>query len=177
MIELFGSLVRLRSLTLDDVDALAAAADVDPLAMGRTGEDFRNRLLDRVDQKPTLEHDGFLGLAVEHEGVLVGDIQARAPMHGMPPGGCEIGVSLFPESRGLGIGREAVALLTNHLLESGLDRVQATTATANTAMRRVLEHIGYTFEGTLRDYGPAADGGREDYAMYSFTARDRGPTE
>ena len=70
----------------------------------------------------------------------------------MPPGGCEIGVSLFPESRGLGLGREAVALFTNHLLDAGFHRVQATTATANAAMRRVLEHVGYSFEGTLRSY-------------------------
>ncbi len=177
MIELSGSRVRLRPPTLDDVDALAAAADADPSTMGRTGEKARDRLLERVERKPTLEHDGFLGLVVEHESSLVGDIQARAPLHGMPPGGCEIGVSVFPESRGLGIGREAVALLTNHLLDAGFHRVQATTATANTAMRRVLEHVGYRFEGTLRDYGPTADGGREDYAMYSFTARDRGSVE
>ena len=177
MIERSGSRVRLRPPTLDDVDALAAAADADPSAIGRTGEKLRDRLLERVERKPTLEHDGFLGLVVEYESSLVGDIQARAPMHGMPPGGCEIGVSLFPESRGLGIGREAVALLTNHLLDAGFQRVQATTATANAAMRRVLEHVGYTFEGTLRDYGPTVDGGREDYAMYSFTARERAAVE
>jgi len=38
----------------------------------------------------------------------------------MPPGGCEIGVFLFPESRGLGIGREAVALLADYVLAVGL---------------------------------------------------------
>jgi len=175
VIELSGSRVRLRAPTLDDVDALAAAADADPSSMGRTQETTRDRLLERIERKPTLEHDGFLGLVVEYESRLVGDIQARAPMHGMPPGGCEIGISLFPESRGLGIGREAVALLTGHLLDAGFHRVQATTATTNTAMRRVLEHVGYTFEGILRDYGPTGEGGREDFAMYSFTARDRAP--
>jgi RimJ/RimL family protein N-acetyltransferase len=173
VIELSGSRVRLRPPTLDDVDALAAAADADPSTMRRTGEKMRDRLLERIERKPTLEHDGFLGLAVEYERSLVGEISARAPMYGMPPGGCEIGISLFPESRGLGIGREAVALLTSHLLDAGFHRVQATTATTNAAMRRVLEHVGYTFEGILRDYGPTAEGGREDYAMYSFTPRDR----
>jgi RimJ/RimL family protein N-acetyltransferase len=66
-----------------------------------------------------------------------------------------------------------VALFTDYLLETGFHRVQATTAADNTAMRRVLEHAGYTFEGILRDYGPTDGGSREDYAMYSFTARDR----
>jgi RimJ/RimL family protein N-acetyltransferase len=177
VVELAGSRVRLRPPTLADVDALSAAADADFSTMREAGETARERLLKRIERKPTLEHDGFLGLVVEHERSPIGEIQARAPKYGMPPGGCEIGVSLFPESRGLGLGREAVALFTNHLLDAGFHRVQATTATANGAMRRVLEHVGYEFEGTLREYAPTADGGREDYAMYSFTARDRGSAE
>jgi RimJ/RimL family protein N-acetyltransferase len=36
-------------------------------------------------------------------------------------------------------------------------------------MRRVLDHLGFAFEGVLRSYAPAADGGREDYAMYART--------
>ncbi len=173
MIEVAGSRVRLRPPTLDDVDAISAAADADPSTMGETGETAREKLLKRIERKPTLEHDGFLGLVIEHERTPIGEIQARAPKHGMPPGGCEIGITLFPESRGLGLGREAVALFTNHLLDAGYYRVQATTATGNAAMRRVLERVGYAFEGIVRDYAPTADGGREDYAMYSFTARDR----
>ena len=161
MIDLAGSRVRLRPPTLADVDALS------------TDETERERLLKRIERNPTLEDDGFLGLVIEHGRSPVGEIQARAPKHGMPPGDCEIGISLLPESRGLGLGREAVALFTNHLLDAGFPRVQATTATDNAAMRRVLEHVGYAFEGTLRSYAPTADGGREDYAMYSFTVGDR----
>ena len=174
MIDLSRSGVRLRPPTFDDVDALVAAADDDPANLGLGGGDAaRRRLRGQVERPPTLEDDGLLGLVVEHEGRLVGDIQARAPKHGMPPGGCEIGITLFAEARGLGIGREAVALFTDYLLETGFHRVQATTAADNTAMRRVLEHAGYTFEGILRDYGPTDGGSREDYAMYSFTARGR----
>ena len=176
MIDLAGSRVRLRPPTLADVDALSATADADQSRMRETGETERERLLKRIERNPTLEDGGFLGLVVEHESKPVGEIQARAPKHGMPPGGCEIGISLLPESRGLGLGREAVALFTDHLLDAGFHRVQATTATDNAAMRRVLEHVGYAFEGTLRNYAPSDDGGREDYAMYSFTARDRAST-
>lgn len=172
MIELTRGDVRLRPPTLDDVGALVAAAVADPGTM-RAGGDLEERLRARVERPPALADDGLLSLVVEHEGRLVGDIQARAPKHGMPPGGCEIGISLFPEARGRQIGRDAVALFTDCLLETGVHRVQATTAADNTAMRRVLEHVGYTFEGILRDYGPTARGGREDYAMYALVAGDR----
>jgi RimJ/RimL family protein N-acetyltransferase len=173
VIDLSGEHVRLRRPTLEDVDALAAAATADPTQMGASDDTASERLRRRVALQPTLEDDGFLSLVIEHDGILVGDIQARAPKHGMPPGGCEIGIALFPEARGKGIGREAVTLFTDYLLETGLHRVQATTAADNAAMRRVLEHTGYAFEGVLRDYAPTADGGREDYAMYALTARDR----
>jgi RimJ/RimL family protein N-acetyltransferase len=39
-------------------------------------------------------------------------------------------------------------------------------------MRRVLERLGYTYEGVLRDYAPGDDGRREDYAMYGITRGD-----
>jgi RimJ/RimL family protein N-acetyltransferase len=154
VIELAGSRVRLRPPTLADVDALSAAADADFSTMREAGETARERLLKRIERKPTLKHDGFLGLVVEHERSPIGEIQARAPKYGMPPGGCEIGVSLFPESRGLGLGREAVALFTNHLLDAGFHRVQATTATANAAMRRVLEHVGLRIRGDTAQLRP-----------------------
>jgi RimJ/RimL family protein N-acetyltransferase len=168
-----SSIVQLRPPALEDVDALSAATDADSSPFAKEGETARARLLKRIERKPTLEDDGFLGLVIEHQGAPVGEIQARAPRYGMPPGGCEIGVSLLPEARGVGLGREAVRLLTDHLLDLGFHRVQATTSLANAAMRRVLEQLAYSFEGTLRDYAPDGEGRREDYAMYSFTARDR----
>jgi len=173
VVEIQGTTIRLRSPKLDDVEALAAARDADPTYMGPRGDEAREYLRTQVEQRPTLERDGFLGLVVERDGRLVGDIQARAPLHAAPPGVCEIGILLFADVRGHGIGREAVGLFTDYLLGAGLARVQATTAAGNAAMRRVLDQVGYRFEGVLRDYGPTAGGGREDYAMYSCTLRDR----
>jgi RimJ/RimL family protein N-acetyltransferase len=49
--------------------------------------------------------------------------------------------------------------------------VQASTAADNVAMRRVLEKLGFVYEGTLRDFMPASEG-RDDYVMYSVTRRD-----
>jgi RimJ/RimL family protein N-acetyltransferase len=49
--------------------------------------------------------------------------------------------------------------------------VQASTAPGNAAMRRVLEKLGFTEEGTLRGYMPAREG-REDYVLYALTRSD-----
>jgi RimJ/RimL family protein N-acetyltransferase len=149
--------VRLRLLTLDDVETLAA------------DEQEAERLRRRIERNPTLEDGGFFALGIEADGRLVGEIQARAPQHCFLPGVCEIGIELLSEARGRGVGREAVALFTEQLFAQGLARVQASTAVSNTAMRRVLELLGWELEGVLRAYGPTEGGGREDYAIYAVT--------
>ena len=172
MVEITGTRLRLRPLTDDDVEALVVARDDDPSNLGPSGDEARERLRKQVERNLTLAADGFVELVVERDGELIGDIQARAPKHGFPPGVCEIGITLLANARGQGAGREAVELFTGHLFDEGVERVQASTAVDNAAMRRVLERLGYTFEGVLRDYAPADDGGREDYAMYAMTRRD-----
>jgi RimJ/RimL family protein N-acetyltransferase len=158
--------VRLRPWKHDDIDALVAAREHDSTSFAPMGDELRTRLRKQIDRQPSLVDDGFLSLAIENDGQLVGDIQARAPKHGFPPGVCEIGITLFPDARGKGIGRQAVPLFTEQLFAEGLERVQASTTVDNLAMRRVLELVGYEFEGVLRAFGPTDDG-REDYAMYA----------
>jgi RimJ/RimL family protein N-acetyltransferase len=172
VVDVTGTQVRLRSLTLDDIDALLAARDADPDTFGPGGEEARERLRKQVERNPTLADGGFLELVVERDGEVVGDIQARAPKNAFPPGVCEIGITLFASARGQGSGREAVELFTGHLCAEGVERIQASTAIDNVAMRRVLERLGYTFEGVLRDFSPTDDGSREDYAMYAMTRRE-----
>ena len=165
--------VRLRPLELDDIEALVAAHDGDPASFAPEGDAARERLRKLIERSPTLADGGFVNLAIESDGRLVGDIQARAPKHGFPPGVCEIGITLFADVRGLGLGRDAVALFTERLFDEGWERVQASTSVDNVAMRRVLERLGWVFEGVLRSYSPGDGGGREDYAMYAATRGDR----
>ncbi|MDX6483479.1 MAG: hypothetical protein QOE95_1250 [Gaiellaceae bacterium] len=176
MIEIVGERVRLRSLTLDDIEPLVAAREADNASFGPPGEGARAQLREQIARGSTLEDDGYLDLAVEAGGRFVGDVQARMPPRAWPPGVCEIGISLLPDARGQGYGREAVTLFTDYLFAEGLERVQASTAAGNTAMRRVLELVGYGFEGVLRSYGPTPDGGREDYAMYA-AIREEWPSD
>jgi len=114
--------------------------------------------------------------AVEADGRLLGDIQARCSDQAMPPGVWEIGIDLWdPADRGRGLGSEAVRLLVEHVFEhEGAHRVQATTDVENTAMRRSLDRCGFAFEGILRSFMPVADGPPRDHAMYARTTDDRG---
>ncbi len=115
-------------------------------------------------------------LAVEGDGRLAGDIQARHSHEIMPEGLFELGIGLFRGERGKGFGREAVALLTAHLFErEGAHRVQASTEVGNAPMRRLLASLGFCFEGVLRGFmPPPSDAGAEpqDYALYGITRRD-----
>jgi RimJ/RimL family protein N-acetyltransferase len=71
---------------------------------------------------------------------------------GGPEGGClEIGVLLFPEHRGRGVGTAAQRLLVEYLFATTLvNRLQAVTDLENLAEQRVLERIGFRREGVLR---------------------------
>lgn len=114
---------------------------------------------------------GSLDLAIEANGRLIGDVQARMGAgQRLPPGVVELGVDLYdPGQRGKGYGAEAIALLTAWLLERDIaDRVQASTAVGNRPMRRVLEKLGFTFEGVMRGFMPVGTG-REDFALYGVT--------
>lgn len=162
---LTGAQVRLRQLRQDDVPILLKQAP--SFSSASDLEDEEARLRRMVTTQPTLADHGFWSLAVEHEGALVGDIQTRAPHQGFPPGVCEIGIRLQPRVWGRGIGSQAVQLLTAHLHATGWPRVQASTATTNHGMIRVLDRCGYSYEGILRGYAPDDLGGREDYVMYA----------
>ncbi|MHB8513632.1 MAG: GNAT family N-acetyltransferase [Actinomycetota bacterium] len=125
----------------------------------------------RVDGSGIMK-PGWITFAIEAEGRLVGEIQARAfPKTMSPPGVFEIGISIFDETkRGRGLGSNVVALFTDWLLtEGGASRVQASTAVTNRAMRRVLEKTGYEKEGILRGFMPGPNG-REDSVLYARTS-------
>ena len=165
--------VVLRPFRADDRELLwkhfvERAAPADANARRRA----RRAFLRRFERSGTLR-DGLLELAVEAEGRLIGDIQARQPRHALPPGVFELGITLFQEGdRGRGYGRAAVGELTRILFEEhDAARVQASTAVDNAPMRRVLERLGYTFEGVLRGFWPGDDGA-DDYALYAITRRD-----
>jgi ribosomal-protein-alanine N-acetyltransferase len=162
--------VRLRPFRLEELELLWSERE--HTVPGMREDEARRRLLERIERDGELV-EGRLDLGVEAEGRLVGHVEARQPKQAMPPGVFELGISIFEADRGKGYGTDAVAALTDLLLdEYGAHRVQASTDVLNAAMRAVLERLGYTFEGILRGFMPTQDGGRADYAMYGVTRED-----
>lgn len=180
LVDLPGRLIRLRPFRADEVDtAWQGLAQQDEAAHPRRrpedrrpqpSEQFRRRL-----HRSGRLWRGCLDLAIDRDGWLVGTIQARTrPAQTLPDGVYEIGVILYqPRDRGHGYGAEAVELMTTWLFETGeAERVQAGTEVGNTAMRAVLERLGFQLEGVMRGYGAMSAGTRSDGAMYAVLKPD-----
>lgn len=171
MIRIHGEKVTLRPLGRDEIDVLVNEyrRAVPPTGTRRAN---RRAIRRRVERSGRLVR-GRLALAIEAEGRLVGDVDARSGSNAFPPGVFEIGVTVFAEQdRGKGYGMEATRLLVDHLFDAEeAARVQAATAERNEPMRAVLRRLGFAEEGVLRAYFPAA-GSRDDYVMYSLTRDD-----
>jgi RimJ/RimL family protein N-acetyltransferase len=171
VIEVRGPRVLLRGFRAEEIEE----------AMRRIGASGASVTTPEIEgrRRSRLERSGRRGewellFAIEAEGRLVGDIQARCSDQAMPPGVWEIGLELWePADRGRGLGREATELITSHLFErEDAIRVQATTDLDNAPMRRVLEALGFGFEGVLRGFMPSPDGPPRDYTMYGRTRDD-----
>jgi RimJ/RimL family protein N-acetyltransferase len=133
--------------------------------------DRRERLTERLRSSGGWLTDE-LRLAIEADGRLVGDLQARRSSWTLPPWVTELGIAVFPDVQGRGIGTDALRTLCRYLFdEEGFLRVQLSTDVDNAAMRRSAEKAGFTCEGVLRGFWPEADGVR-DYAMYGRTRAD-----
>lgn len=164
--------VSLRPLQSGDLEALWGARLRSDEPWADSSDAARRKLRDRVANSGRVVH-GELLLGIVADGHLAGEIQARQPEMGLPPGVFEIGIEIFdPAARGAGIGRRALGLFLTHLFdEEHAHRVQLTTDVDNTAMRRVAERLGFAREGTLRGFMPTK-GSPRDYVMYGITRED-----
>lgn len=169
--------VRLRRLRESEVDTLVQVRVDEAGTMGQPGpapdpDAIRPGMRQRVAHSGEF-YAGEILLGIEADGRLVGEIQGRCPETASPPGVFELGIGLFDtRDRGHGIGRKAVALMTERLFEEeGAHRVQAGTDLQNHAMRGVLARLGFGFEGVMRDFMPMEDG-PHDYALYAITRHD-----
>jgi RimJ/RimL family protein N-acetyltransferase len=172
MTRLAGSVVTLRPFRSDELDRLEAVASSGPGEDGIRRQSSREYLIHKIEVSGTWD-SGKLDFAIEHDGTLVGEVQARNVLHAMPPGVFELGIEIYEDrDRGRGLGAEAVREITQYLFrEEEATRVQLSTDVDNVGMRRVAERLGFGFEGVLRGFMPTAHGPR-DYAMYGLTRDD-----
>ena len=90
-------------------------------------------------------------------------------------GNVEIGIGLFPDHRGRGVGTEAQRLLVGHLFATTTaNRVQAGTEVGNVAEQRALEKVGFRREGVQRGLY-FRDGRWRDSVMYGLLRDDPRP--
>jgi RimJ/RimL family protein N-acetyltransferase len=171
MATVVGQRVTLRAFREDEVELVHRARSINP--EGLVAQASLDQLRERIVRSGKMV-GGRLDMAIEADGRLVGEVDARQPKFGLPPGVYEIGIGIFSaDDRSKGLGREAFALLTDHLFDAhDAERVQASTWVENAAMRRVLERLGFKYEGTMRGFMPSPRG-RDDYAMYGITRFER----
>lgn len=85
----------------------------------------------------------------------------------------EIGFELSPDYWGRGIASEALEVVVRHgFTQLGFHRIEALVEPANTSSQRLLEQIGFTYEGLLRGY-EFTQGKYDDLYMYSLLETDR----
>ncbi|MFG1805497.1 GNAT family N-acetyltransferase [Streptomyces sp. NPDC049040] len=83
-----------------------------------------------------------------------------------------IGIILFPEARGRGVGTEAQRLLVRYLFaHTPVMRIEADTEVDNIAEQRSLEKAGFTREGVLRSV-VFRDGAWRDGIIYGIVRGD-----
>ena len=147
--------VRLRPVQERDLEDLCRI-DTDP----EVSEPFEWRgFRDPRGRRRRWEADGYLGaddslmVVALPDGTFAGIVVWRQLFASGPSkGGClEIGILLFPEHRGKGLGTATQRILADYLFSTTpVNRLEAITAVDNVAEQRALEHAGFTREGLLR---------------------------
>jgi RimJ/RimL family protein N-acetyltransferase len=130
----------------------------------------RERFFKRF-QNLGLWDDHYLQLAIDYDGVLVGDFQLRKCDATRPDGALEMGIEIAAEMRGKGLGTLALIAGAKYAFENGAHRIEGSTAEDNHGMRRAFEKAGWKFEGVLRALF-LENGVPQDYYSYSATKFD-----
>lgn len=111
----------------------------------------------------------WIQMGVDHEGELIGDLAVGLDGSGTM---ATIGYTLRPEHWGQGFGSEAVGALVDALFERGVVRVVATIDPENIRSARLLERLGFRYDG--RAVGAAfVRGAWVDDDRYAITAPER----
>jgi RimJ/RimL family protein N-acetyltransferase len=160
-----GPRLLLRALRPEEIDGQwRAMVNSDPIAITQLPDEasFKARL-----RRSGHMEDGWLDLAIDLDGAVIGRIQTFVPPgRRLPPGTFEVGIGLDADVRGKGYGREALALFTGWLFEHAAAQVvEAPTDPANAPMRAVFDHVGWSLGGTVTEYGRA-------WVMYRITRQE-----
>ena len=199
-VTLTGRFVRLEPLTLDHVEALAAAAASDRASFGLTtvpdGLDSAKWYIEATLARQATGRELPFAVRRLADGQIVGSTRfldldvftwpapspavsgtGLLPSDDTPPTVGEIGSTWYAVSaQRTAVNTEAKLLLLTHAFEvwSAL-RISFKTDARNEASRRAIERLGAQFEGIRRAHVPAPDGAVRDSAYYSIAQAEWPP--
>ena len=165
--------VRLQPVLADELNDLLRLL-WDPAAPGEF-QWFGFRMSAVRDLERRWQEDGLIGDASSFLTVRLRDETCAGwvTWRSIGSGGTlEIGIALFPDHRGKGVGTEAQRLLVSYLFSTTTaNRLQAGTEVGNVAEQRALERVGFRREGLQRGlYFRAGDW--RDSVMYGLLRSD-----
>ena len=112
-----------------------------------------------------------LAMIVERHGTLIGQLNVSQITYGSLSS-ASLGYWITPDVAGQGITPVAVALVTDYLFfERGLHRMEICIRPENRASLRVVEKLGFRFEGLRRRY-IHIDGRWRDHYCFALTVEE-----
>lgn len=169
-----------RQVEIGDVEALQERRDHPDTAryqdwpLPHPLEDSRRLVAGAAKMAGPTDGEWWMGTVVERaSGAEIGDVAVRLGSAGRA---ATIGYTLHPDHWGRGFATEAVGVLVDDLIAGGVRRFSATIHPDNQPSMRVVERLGFSYEGRtvgswFLDGGPAAD--TTDDLLFGLTAEAR----
>jgi aminoglycoside 6'-N-acetyltransferase len=165
--DLHGRLVTLRPVAADDAPMLAEIL-AEP-AVARWWGTFD---LERVRRDLTAGDPHEQGFAIEHEGAVVGYIQA---VEEPEPDFRHAGIDLYlrTSAQGRGLGPDAIRTLAAHLIDDrGHHLITIDPAAANVRAIAAYARVGFRPVGVMRQYQRMPDGTWADALLMDMLAAE-----
>jgi RimJ/RimL family protein N-acetyltransferase len=165
---------QLRVMTVADAPALASYRSLPEVARFQSWTvpftvEQAEQMLAGQSELTDVTPDEWVQIAIVHGGVVVGDVAVG--LEGADV--ATIGYTLHPDHQGKGLASEAVAAVVDALfVRGGVRRIQADTDPRNHASMRVIESLGFRYEGRLRGTA-VVDGEPADDLRFGLLAADR----
>jgi len=130
--------------------------------------DVRSQLRGLIRQ---LDDESGMPFVIEVQGVVQGQLNVANIMYGSVSSAV-IGYWVSPEVAGRGVAPTSVALVTDYLMNQvGLHRVEIDVRPENTASLRVIEKLGFRYEGIKQRY-IHINGDWRDHYIFALTGEE-----
>jgi ribosomal-protein-alanine N-acetyltransferase len=130
--------------------------------------DVRSQLRGLLRQ---LDDQSGMPFVIEVQGIVQGQLNVANIMYGSVSSAV-IGYWVSPEIAGRGVAPTSVALVTDYLMNQvGLHRVEIDVRPENTASLRVIEKLGFRYEGVKQRY-IHINGDWRDHYIFALTVEE-----